>query len=196
MAAPNRPALLNRSLLALTGFALLAAGTLGLLFGLGRLESLLPGLDPRTPLIASGTHAGPWAPYTAIVAAAIIGLLCLRWLFAQVLRRPPTSTWQLPVDPARGITRLPAAAAADGLAADIETYPGVHTASANLTGTPRHPALHLVVSTEEGTSITALRDRIAAHALPRLCQALEVETMPAGLLLRIDAASPHTTRTR
>jgi hypothetical protein len=196
MAAPNRPARLNRALLALVGLVLLAAGTFGLLVGLGALDGLLPGLDPTKPLIASGTHTGLWAPYTAIVAAVIIGLLCLRWLLAQVLRRPPASTWQLHADPARGFTRLPADAAADGLAADIETYPGVHTASADLTGTREHPTLQLAVTTEEGTSITALRDRIAAHALPRLCQALEVETMPAELLLRIDAANPKPTRTR
>lgn len=196
MTAPNRPARLNRSLLTITGLALLATGAFGLLFGLGRLTDVLPGLDPTAPLIPPGTQTPDWVPYAAIAAGTIIALLSFRWLLAQVRRRSTTNTWHLHTDPARGITRLPVAAAADGLAADVETYPGVHRASASLTGTRHEPALHLQVTTEEGTSIAALRDRIANHALPRLRQALEIETISADLLLRIDAADPETTRTR
>jgi hypothetical protein len=196
MAATNRPARLNRFMLALIGLLLLAAGAFGLLFGYGLLGSILPRLDRATPLIPPDVQLQAWTPYVAIAAAVIIGLLCLRWLLTQALRRPTASTWRLHRDPARGTTLLGADTAANALAADIETYRGVHKASASLIGTRTQPNLHVDVTAEENTSVTALRDRIASHALPRLCQALETDAVPADLLLRIDTASPSTTRIR
>lgn len=196
MATTNRPASLNRALLAVIGLILLAVGALGLLLGLGVLRGVLPGFNPAAPLIPPGAQVQGWVPYATILGAVLIGLLCLRWLLAQVLRRPTTSTWRLHHDPARGTTLLAADTAADAVAADIEAYPGVSKASATLTGTRAQPTLHLDVTTEENIPVTALRDRIAGHALPRLCRALDVDTVPAELLLRIDTASPSTTRTR
>ncbi|MGH3566942.1 MAG: alkaline shock response membrane anchor protein AmaP [Pseudonocardia sp.] len=196
MAATNRPAALNRTLLAVIGLILLAAGAFGLLLGLGVLRGVLPGLDPAAPLIPPGVGVQGWVPYATIVAATLIGLLCLRWLLAQALRRPTTGTWRLHHDPARGTTLLAADTVADAVAADIEAYPGVSKASAVLTGTRARPTLHLDVTTEENIPVTALRDRIAGHALPRLCRALGRDTVPAELLLRIDTAGPSTTRTR
>lgn len=196
MAAINSPARLNRCLLALIGVILLAAGVFGLLFGLGLLRSQLPELDPTAPLIPPDAQVHSWAPYAATAVAVIIGLLSLRWLVAQAPRRPTAGAWELHRDSGRGTTFIDAEVVAAGIAADIESYSGVHKVSASLTGTRAHPALRLEVTTEENTSIAALRHRVASHALPRLCEALEVTSVPADLLLRIDAASPSASRTR
>lgn len=188
---PNRPAQLNRSVLALVGVILLLAGAFVLAVGLGLLRTVLPDLDPNAPLLPTELALPAWATYVAIVVAVVIGLLCLRWLLAQALRRPKTSTWRLPAaDSARGTTQLDTDHAADAISAEITGYRGVAKATATLTGPHTQPVLHLVVHTEPGTDIGPVRERIATHALPRLRQALQLDTLPADLLLRL-----NTTRT-
>lgn len=195
-AAANRPAALNRTLLALIGLLLLVAGAAGLASGLGQLRSVLPGLDPSAPLLPAGVTVLLWVPWVAIVAAVVVGLLCLRWLVAQALRRPATGTWSLRQGASGGSTTLPADAAGDAVAADIEGYTGVRKATATLTGTHEAPLLQLEVTTEENTPVGALRDRITAHALPRLCAALDLDDVPTSLLLRVDAARSTAPRAR
>ncbi|MBA2307901.1 MAG: alkaline shock response membrane anchor protein AmaP [Pseudonocardiales bacterium] len=193
MSNPNRPARLNRVLLALLGLALAGVGGAALALGLGQLRGVLPALDPAAPLIPAGTAVQPWVPYLAAAAAVAVGLLCLRWLLAQTLRRPKTGTWRLPSDdPAQGTTRIDTDVVAAALATEIEHYRGVHSATAHLTGTKTAPALHLVVSTEAGTPLSPLREHIADQAIPRLRRALELDTLPTELLLRIDATSATT----
>lgn len=194
--AANRPAALNRTLLALIGLVLLVAGVAGLAFGLGRLRPFLPGLDPATPLLPPDPPVAAWAPWAAVVVAAVVGLLCLRWLVAQALRRPATGTWSLRPSASGGTTTLPADAAGDAVAADIEGYAGVRRATATLTGTRTAPLLQLEVTTEENTPVGALRDRISTHALPRLRAALDLDELPTSLLLRVDAARSTAPRAR
>jgi hypothetical protein len=64
----------------------------------------------------------------------------------------------------------------------------VHKASARLAGSRAQPALHLVVATEDRADISGLRKRIDTEALPRLRHALDIDTLPADLLLRLDQA--------
>ncbi|MDQ2709723.1 MAG: alkaline shock response membrane anchor protein AmaP [Actinomycetota bacterium] len=186
MSTPNRPARLNRTLLGLLGLILGLAGIFGLLLGLGALRGVLPRLDPSARLVPTEIVTAPWVPYLSSAVAVIVGLLCLRWLLAQALRRPKTTTWRLPVEPGRGSTRLDTDAAADAVAADIAAYPGVAKTIATLTGARPQPELHLIVSTETGTPIGPLRERITTHALPRLCRALELDTVRTDLILRLD----------
>jgi hypothetical protein len=194
MSTPNRPARLNRTLLAITGLVLLLAGAFSLAFGLGLLRNVLHGLDPTVPLLPAQLDPPTWVAYVTIVVAVVVGLLCLRWLLAQALRRPKTATWRLPGDSGRGATRLDTDHAADSIAADIAAYRGVAKANATLTGPRAQPVLHLVVHTETGTDIGPLRERITTHALPRLRHALELDTLPADLLLRLDTTPADRTR--
>jgi hypothetical protein len=194
MSNPNRPARLNRTLLALTGLVLLLAGGFGLAFGLGLLRNALHGLDPTAPLLPTRLAPPTWVAYLTIVVVVVVGLLCLRWLLAQALRRPKTATWRLPGDSGRGTTRLDTDRAAEAIAADITGYRGVAKANATLIGPRAQPVLHLVVHTETGTDIGPLRERITSHALPRLRHALELDALPADLLLRLDASAADRTR--
>ncbi|WP_103354030.1 alkaline shock response membrane anchor protein AmaP [Amycolatopsis sp. CA-128772] len=176
----NRPAALNRSLLALIGLILLAAGGFAVATNLGKLRLF----DPSTPLVPGTAPPPTWVFYLAIATAVILGLLCLRWLAAQAFRRPKPTTWRTSGD--AGVTLLNSATAAAPVAADVETYPGVHTASAWLSGSRDTPALTLVVTTSQPDG---LRRRIAEHALPRLRQALEVDDLPVRLEIRLTAKS-------
>ncbi|MGQ0572890.1 MAG: alkaline shock response membrane anchor protein AmaP [Pseudonocardia sp.] len=192
----NRPARLNRFLLAVLGLLLLGAGGFALAAGLGLLRGPLPGLDPAAPLVPSGTRLLSWTPWAALGIAVLVGLASLRWLVAQAMRRPATPTWRLHTDAARGTTRVAADAAATAVAADVEAYAGVHRASAVLVGARAAPHLQLDVSTEEGASVTDLRARVAEHALPRLRQALDADTLTAELLLRVDTDGASGARAR
>jgi len=123
MASPNRPARLNRALLALTGLVLLVVATFTLLLAWGPLAEALPVFDPHVPLLRPGATVPGWLPYVAIAVAVLLGLGCLRWLLAQALRRPPTRTWRLTTDSSRGATHLDTDEAAAAIAADIRAYP-------------------------------------------------------------------------
>jgi hypothetical protein len=189
MASPNRPARLNRTLLFVVAIVLLAAAAFTLLLGSGVLAGLGLTSPDRGAALTPGSLSPPtWVPYLTIVVAVLLGLLCLRWLLAQTMRRPTTGTWRLEDDPSTGTTRLDARTAVDPLVDEVEGYPGVHRASAWLSGTSSRPALHLVVGTEDAADITGLRRRIDADAIPRLCRALDLPQLPADLLIRLDDA--------
>lgn len=170
MSSPNRPARLNRVLLVLTGLVLLAWSAFVLATGLGVLH-LLP---QDAALIRPGLRWPTWAGYVAAAVAIVVGLLVLRWLAAQALRHPKTRNWRLTDEPERGTTHLHADTAVDPLVTDIETYPGVRSAAAWLSGHPSDPALHLMIRTTHDTELDTLRTKIASHALPRLAHALEL----------------------
>ena len=184
MASPNRPARLNRTLLLIVAVVLLAAAAFALLTGFGVLR-LLSRDAPLTPTTLSPPT---WASWVAVVAAVVVGLLALRWLLAQTQRRPKTGTWRLEADPGRGGTRLDAQTAIDPFVDEVEALPGVHRASARLSGTSTRPALHLVIGTEDAADVPELRRRISTEALPRLQQALDLPTLPTDVLIRLDDA--------
>jgi hypothetical protein len=183
MASPNRPARLNRTLLALTAIVLLGAATVVLLTAAG----VTTGASDRALTPASISVPG-WAAPVTILVAVVVGLLALRWLLAQTQRRAKTGTWRLEADPAGGTTRLEADAAVEPLVDEVEAYPGVHRASARLAGTRLRPVLHLAVGTEDSADVTALRRRIDTEAVPRLRQALDLDELPTELLIRLDDA--------
>jgi hypothetical protein len=200
---PNRPAALNRSLLSLVGLILLLGGAFVLAAGLGLLPSrlgpvTLPGR--AASLLPAGLTLPWWASWATVVVAAVVALLCLRWLVAQLSRRPATQTWRLTrhraatgeTEQPAGTTRMDAAAAAAAVAADVESYTGVDRASAVLSGDRSHPELHLTVATTDDADVRDLRHRIDTHALPRLRQALELDSLPAELLLRVGVATRST----
>ena len=189
MASPNRPARLNRTLLMLIAVVLLAAAAFTLLLGFGVLARVGLTTPSGSDALTPGSVSPPtWVSYVTVVVAVVVGLLCLRWLIAQTVRRPASATMRLENDPSTGTTRLDGATAVDPLVDEIERYPGVHRASARLSGTTARPVLHLVVGTEDAADIGALRRRIDAEAIPRLRQALDLPTLPADLLIRLDDA--------
>ncbi|MFQ6396569.1 alkaline shock response membrane anchor protein AmaP [Nocardia sp. KC 131] len=180
MSRINRPAALNRTLIGASGLLLLAAGGLTVAAHYGRLSWV----DQDRRLVP-GTAAPPaWVLWAAAACAIVLGLLCLRWLFAQLFRMPRSVSWQLADEPSAGATVLESSTAADPVVADIESYTGVRSASAWLAGARWAPELHLVVTAEPNADVVHLREEILGHAVTRLRQALEVEVIPVTLELR------------
>ncbi|GAB3561855.1 hypothetical protein GCM10027445_01340 [Amycolatopsis endophytica] len=184
MPSLNRPARLNRGLLVVTGLVLLAAGA----FTLATHFRALTVLDPDATLVP-GTAAPPtWVFYVIAAGAIVVGLLALRWLLAQLAHKPRSRTWRLESDPDTGRTELPAGVAVAPLTDEIRGYPGVHHVDATLAGGRDDAALALVVTAEQDADIATLREEITATALPRLRQALDLDTLPTTLEVRFSTA--------
>ncbi|MFI5716125.1 alkaline shock response membrane anchor protein AmaP [Nocardia sp. NPDC051750] len=188
MTYANRPARLNRIVLALLGVALLTAGVLALAAYSGRLGWT----DTETPLVP-GTAAPPgWVFWLVITAATLLALLCLRWLVAQLHRMPKPVSWRMEADGSAGRTVLSSRTAATAVAADIESFGDVSRADAWLAGPRATPELHLVVTAEPDADIPLLRRRIHDEAVTRLCRALEVGELPVRLELGFAGAGQRT----
>lgn len=190
---PNRPARLNRAILGILGLLLLVVGAFVVLAGTGVLAAVLP-IHADGPLLPADLSVPGWAPWAGAVLAIVTGLLALRWLIAQTIRRPTSSTWQLAPDAEVGATFIDSDTAAAPLAEEIAEYPGVHAATAHLTGPRQHPRLYVRVSADDQADISDLRHRIDNDAIPRLTQALDLPGLSADVLLRLDAANGSRTR--
>lgn len=181
----NRPARLNRVLLAVVGVALLAAGAFTVATHFGALTvmssdaTLVPELaDPPT-----------WAFYVTAGVAIVLGLLCLRWILAQLVRAPKTYTWRFEQDPSLGRTELAANTAITPFVDEVTAYPGVHAVRATLAGRREAPALALVVSAGQDGDLAEIRRRIDTVGLPRLRQALDLDTVPVTIEFRFSSTT-------
>ncbi|MFI9450156.1 alkaline shock response membrane anchor protein AmaP [Amycolatopsis sp. NPDC052450] len=177
----NRPARLNRTLLVLTGLVLLAGGV----FAVGTHFGRIPALDPGATLVPGTAMPSGWVWYAVAGGAVVVGLLALRWLIAQPVRKPKSHTWRFGQD--TGQTTLAASTAVDPFTAEVATYPGVHTAHATLGGTQDAPVLAVVLSAEQDGDLAAIRERITAESLPRLRQALDLDELPTTIEFRFSA---------
>ncbi|WP_067689965.1 hypothetical protein [Nocardia jejuensis] len=185
----DRPARMNRALLAMIGLLLLAAGG----YAVAAYGGHLSWVDPDDSLMPDTSAPPRWVLVALVIGAIVIGLLCLRWIAAQLHRLPRPVTWDLTVPGAAGGTTLSSSVAADALAADLESYTEIRAVAANLSGPERAPELHLIVTAHPGTDITALRRRILGEGVARLRQALEVAVIPVSMEFRLNE---HSHRTR
>ncbi|UGT41671.1 alkaline shock response membrane anchor protein AmaP [Nocardia yamanashiensis] len=181
MITVNRPARLNRTLLAVLGLLLLAAGG----YVMAAQRGWLSWVDRSAALTPGDAPPPRWVFYATITAAVVLGLLCLRWLSAQLFRLPSAVEWQLADENSAGSTVLSSKTAAAAVAADIESFDRVDSAAAWLSGPGRAPELHLIVTVEPDADLTELRRRILGEAVPRLREALEVGVIPVTMELRL-----------
>ncbi|MFE6614404.1 alkaline shock response membrane anchor protein AmaP [Amycolatopsis sp. NPDC057786] len=177
----NRPARLNRTLLVLTGIVLLAAGG----FAVGTHFGRIPLLDPGATLVPGTAMPPGWVWYAVAGGAVVAGLLALRWLIAQPVRKPKSHTWRFDQD--TGQTALAASTAVEPFTSEVATYPGVHAAHATLGGSQDAPVLAVVLSAEQDGDLAAIRERIADEGLPRLRQALDLAELPMTIEFRFSA---------
>jgi hypothetical protein len=190
MTSLNRPASLNRGLLTVFGLVLLAAGGFAVATHFGKLTVL----EPDAALVPGTGNPPTWALYVAAAVAIVLGLLVLRWLAAQLTRKPKTRTWRFESDPDRGRTELAASTAIEPFLGEVKTYPGVAAAHATLAGTRDAPEVALVISAEQDGDLSAIRHQIDTAGLPRLRQALDLTDLPATIEFRF--SSKTTARTR
>ena len=183
MTAVNRPARLNRTLLALLGALLLAVCVaVALVF----LDLVRP-LDPGAPVLPAAGPPPPWTPVAMAAAGVVLGLLALRWLLAQFARGPKPQTWRL--DDGIGVTRYTPTIAMTPFIDEVDALPAVRAAHAALGGTSDAPTLAVVITAEPRADLREIRQRLAADALPRLRQALDLEALPVTVEFRFSTTT-------
>jgi hypothetical protein len=126
-----------------------------------------------------------WIWPVIAAAAAIVVLLALRWLL--LLLFSTDRLGYLPVGPASSAdqTVLAAGALTEATTAEIESYRGVHSASARLIGEPASPKLVVAVDLEADADVAVLRRRIEAGALTHARTAVGDPALPAQLDLAV-----------
>ena len=193
---PNRPARLNRIVLAVLGLLLLLTGAFVLIVGSGVAGAAGLAIRADVPLLLADFTAPAWLPLAGAAAAVVVGLAALRWLVAQAVRVPPGATWQLVDDPRAGTTELNTATAAAPLAEEISACPGVRSATARLASAYRHPELHIRVTADDGASLADLRRQVDEVAVPRMVGALDLPALDTNAGKRQLAGWPGVTGTR
>lgn len=176
----NRPAGLNRFLLAVFGLVSVAAGAVPAAIRF----HWLPALGGDRPVVPGTALPPTWVLYATAAAGIVVALAGLRWLAAQLVRKPGSRTWRFEADPDAGSTELATTAAVGPFTEELRGYPGVRTATASLSGPRDHPELFAVVSVEQDGDPAEIRDLIRDHGVPRLCQALDLDSLPTRLELR------------
>ncbi|MFD0900986.1 alkaline shock response membrane anchor protein AmaP [Actinomadura sediminis] len=186
----RHPARANRTGLILLGVVLLAAGGAGLARGAGLFgDETTRVLSPDVRRFAED-NAWFWPAIAA--AAVVLALLGVLWLIGQVrTRRVPELAME--PDPDGGRTSLSAKAVTGALEREIERYPGVRRVRARLLGSSRDPELRLNVTYGHRADAADLRRRIQEEGVPRLCAALERDTVPTVVRLRLVAKDEPTT---
>ncbi|MBB3663170.1 MULTISPECIES: alkaline shock response membrane anchor protein AmaP [Prauserella salsuginis group] len=190
MPSLNRPARLNRSVLALFGLVLIAAGGFAVATHFGWLTLF----GPDTRLVPGTARPPTWALYVAAAAGVVVALLALAWLLAQLARKPATTTWRFEREPAAGTTELAASTAVEPLLAELEAYDGVAAARGTLAGRQGSPVLTLVVTAEADADPAEIRRRLESEGLPRLRQALELDTLPTRAEFRFSTSTSSRIR--
>lgn len=170
---------LNRFLLSLLGLLLLTAGVVGLLFGFGAFGDRRARervLDPDVTHFV--VRNADWFWPAVAVAAALLALLALRWLFQQ-LRTDRIGSLDLTRDRTRGETSIATGALTDALVAEVERLPGVESANARLVRVSGRRQLLLHVRLADRADAGAVRRSLAEGPLTELRQVLGGATWPA-----------------
>ena len=176
----------NRAALLLLAILLTAAGVLGALlsfgvFGHARQHRALID-NPVGQYI--GAHS-LWLWPVIAVAAGLIALLCLRWLFVLLFSTDRAADIRIRSDRSAGHTTLISAALPEAVTDEINAYPGVHATRARVIGEPTSPRLVITATLEESAELPALRRRIEDNAIAHARQALGDEHLPVQLDLTV-----------
>jgi hypothetical protein len=179
----RRPAHVNRTGLLLLGAVLAAARGAGFARGVGafgnaRTSSPVPTGEARR---FADEHGWFWPAVAA--AAVLLALRGLAWLLMQ-LRSGRSRGITLEPTAETGATRVEARAIAGALEAEIGEYPGVRKVRARLIGSSKGSELRLKVAYGPAADPAELRRRIQDEAIPRLCGAIERESLPTVGRLR------------
>ncbi|MFG2196679.1 alkaline shock response membrane anchor protein AmaP [Streptomyces sp. NPDC048639] len=191
----------NRTLLALAGVVLLGGGLLILAGGFDVYRHL--NLNPPSgwPLTAPNdvllsradrtawTGQGWWWP-TVIAGLAIVLLLALWWLLAQMRQRHPG---RMPVGgprPQQGV-QLRDDALSDTLAAEAGHLPGVQDAAARMTGRPAHPEARVRLTLDPDGAPGPALTQLWHGPVARARRSTGWEQLPTSVQVRVARQKPH-----
>ena len=182
----------NRTVEALLGLVMLAAGALGLAVSFGAFG------DGDGPLLPQGMRdvakEQPWFWWVVAAGCLLLALLGLLWLLAQ-LRTDRVSRMDLTTDDREGLTTVHTRALADAVESETESVRGVAGASASVIDR-KGRRLTLTVDLTEYADIPEIRrtleDRIVAHAR----QAIDDPGLPVDIELRPGKARQNSHNVR
>lgn len=185
------PHSLNRGLLIVVALASIAAGGAGIAAALGAFGT---GLEHRTlydnPAGRYVGANGEWLWPVAAAVAVVLGLLALRWLFAQVSSQR-ASRIDLKAPSGGGYTTLRCGALTDAVADEITGYRGVTRARAHLIGDHGDERLAVAATVADRVPFGPLRERIEREAIGSARTALGDPQFPTVLVFDVTTTPPH-----
>jgi hypothetical protein len=193
---------LNRILLTLTGFLLLGGSLLILAAGLEvyRHWHLTPPAgwpltSPNDFLLSSADRArwsnqGWWWWPSVIAALALVTLLALWWLIAQ-LRRPHPGGMSVGGTPPQQGVEVRDRALGDAIAAETGGLPGVQRADARITGRSAHPRARVDLTLTPQGSPDSVLDALCDGPLRHAHDSTGSTGLPTEARLRVAGHKPH-----
>jgi hypothetical protein len=176
----------NRTILALLGALLAAAGVAGILAG-----TPLFGADlPRRRLLDNPVsrfigNESVWAWPVAASLALIAAIVVIRWLITILLSTDRISDIVVANEGSAGRTTLAAAALSDAVDTEIGAYHGVQSAQSRVLGSRTRPLLAVTVNADQSADLAALREGIEANAITHARHALDRADLPVQLDLTV-----------
>lgn len=183
----------NRTALIVLGFLILAAGVAGLVGSVGGFGTAFAHKALITNRVSRYFGAqGTWLWPVIAVAAALLGLLALRWLYVLVSSTDRAGELTLPGDRSAGRTTLRPAALSTAVQDEITTYRGVTSARARVLGDSNQPELAVIATVAADADLAAVRRRIETEALSHARQALDLPDL--AIRLDLDISRGASTR--
>ncbi|MCA0144003.1 alkaline shock response membrane anchor protein AmaP [Blastococcus sp. LR1] len=170
----------NRTILALLGLLLLAAGGLGLALGFGAFGD---GDQPVLPQpVRDFARNQPWFWWAVAAVCLLLALLGLRWLLAQ-LHTDRIGRLELTTDDRDGLTTVHTSALADAVEAEAESLRGVAGASAHVLDRGGR-RVALAVDLTDYADIAEVRQALEDRLVSNMRQALDDPQLPVDIELR------------
>ena len=173
---------INRTVLALIGLVLVAAGVGGLLLSSDMIANGTRQWPVVPDLVVEFVNSTSWLPWAAAAAAVVVALLGLWWLLAQ-FRVDWPSQLDLTGDRPDGTTTLATGALTDAVEDDAASIRGVTGASANLRSQPTR-RLELTVDLAAFADLGEVRRRLEQQTVARTRQVIDQPNLPIRIELR------------
>jgi hypothetical protein len=184
-AAIARSAAGDRSLAVLVGTLLLAGGTLVALLSFRVFGTARAGRPLMDPVVVDVLRANPLAArLVAILAGLLLVVLGLVWA-ARSLRPERRPDLVLDGGPDTAIV-VTASAAAEAVATQAATLPGVGRARARLVGTEAAPALRLTLWLADDADVRDVLARLDDEVLATARASLGLTALPTAVRLELD----------
>ncbi|MBG6192365.1 hypothetical protein IWX64_003337 [Arthrobacter sp. CAN_A212] len=188
---------LNRTWLAIIGLLLTLTGTAWLLIATGILDTFLPSelVSPEAsapPVTADPAQLGsaPAVQGILIGVGALLALLALAWLAAQIPKRHQASRYRIQEDASTGMTTLKPDVLQDAVNAEIEMIPDVLHARSVLRGSAGSPDLTIRVTLSSRADTQRVLATIREEAIEHFAASL------GAPLARLAVEVDMDTRTR
>jgi hypothetical protein len=179
---------LNRVILSLIGLVLVAAAVYGLIRGFngfGSSRARQPLITPDGVDWLDRNHQWFW-PVVAVVSA-VVAIAALAWLLTQFHSRPARLNWTVAQD--GGTTTIAGEGVASAVHDDLVQLATVERANVRLIGDADEPGLDIRLWVHDDATLPAVLHEITATVTPRLCQALEIDHVPAAVAIDLMPAN-------